>query len=380
MATYKNPLFELQDYGQSVWYDNISRQLLHNGGIQNLIDNFAVVGMTSNPSIFEKAMTDGNAYDDQFHALVKEGKDVDDIFLAMSIQDIGDAADTLRPIYDRSNGLDGYISIEVLPEYAHDTAASIKMAHAFWDKLKRPNIMVKIPGTAEGIPAIRQCTADGLNINITLLFGIGEYEQVMEAYLSGLEERVQKGLPIDRINSVASFFVSRVDTLVDKRLDEMAAQQPDRAHELKALQGKAAIANAKIAYEHFKKVFSGARWEALRTKGATIQRPLWASTSTKNPNYPDTIYVDNLIGRPTVNTMPQVTIDAFADHGRVAATLEQGLAEAEQQAAQLKGFGIDLEEVADELQVQGVKLFSEAYDKLRDALSQKREQLIAERG
>lgn len=380
MVTYKNPLFELQDYGQSVWYDNISRQLLHNGGIQNLIDNFAVVGMTSNPSIFEKAMTDGNAYDDQFHALVKEGKGVADIFLAMSIQDIGDAADILRPIYDRTNGLDGYISIEVLPGYAHDTEATIKMAHAFWDELKRPNIMVKIPGTAEGIPAIRQCTADGINVNITLLFGIEQYEQVMEAYLSGLEERVKNGQPVDRVNSVASFFVSRVDTLVDKRLDDLIAQQPDRASELKALHGKAAIANAKIAYEHFKQVFSGPRWEALQSKGATIQRPLWASTSTKNPAYPDTIYVDNLIGRPTVNTMPQATVDAFADHGHVAATLEQGLAEAEQQAGQFKGFGIDLEEVAAELQTQGVKLFSDAYDKLGAALSQKRAELVAERG
>ncbi len=380
MVTYKNPLFELQDYGQSVWYDNISRQLLHNGGIQNLIDNFAVVGMTSNPSIFEKAMTDGNAYDDQFHALVKEGKGVADIFLAMSIQDIGDAADILRPIYDRTNGLDGYISIEVLPGYAHDTEATIKMAHAFWDELKRPNIMVKIPGTAEGIPAIRQCTANGINVNITLLFGIEQYEQVMEAYLSGLEERVKNGQPVDRVNSVASFFVSRVDTLVDKRLDDLIAQQPDRASELKALHGKAAIANAKIAYEHFKQVFSGPRWEALQSKGATIQRPLWASTSTKNPAYPDTIYVDNLIGRPTVNTMPQATVDAFADHGHVAATLEQGLAEAEQQAGQFKGFGIDLEEVAAELQTQGVKLFSDAYDKLGAALSQKRAELVAERG
>lgn len=378
MATYKNPLFELQDYGQSVWYDNISRQLLHNGGIQNLIDNFAVVGMTSNPSIFEKAMTDGSAYDDQFSELAKAGKDVSDIFLAMSIEDIGDAADLLKPIYERTNGLDGYISIEVLPEYAHNTEATIKMAHAFWDELARPNIMVKIPGTAEGIPAIRQCTADGLNINITLLFGITQYEDVMEAYLSGLEERVSKGLPIERINSVASFFVSRVDTLVDKRLDDLMKEQPDRNNELAALHGKAAIANAKIAYEHFKRVFSGARWEALRSKGANIQRPLWASTSTKNPAYPDTIYVDNLIGRPTVNTMPQATIDAFADHGHVTATLEQGLSEAEQEAAQFKGFGIDLEEVADELQVQGVKLFSEAYDKLRNSLDEKAQQLKKE--
>jgi len=372
----KSLLAQIGDYGQSVWYDNISRGLISSGGIQKLIDE-GIVGMTSNPAIFEKAMSEGSDYDEAFEELVSEGKDVNAIFQALSVDDIGHAADILRPVYQRTNGLDGYISIEVSPELAHDSEGTLKEARTLLGLLNRPNIMIKIPATPEGIPAIRQMTAEGANVNITLIFGMAQYEDVMEAYISGLEDRLKMSRPVDHIHSVASFFVSRVDTLIDKRLDEIAKSDPAKAEEAKALLGKAAIANARIAYQNFEQKFSGPRWQALKAHGANLQRPLWASTSTKNPAYPDTIYADALIGPNTVDTMPQVTVDAMRDHGHPADRIKEDLPQQHDYIKRLAAIGIDIEAVAAELQTQGVKLFADAFDKLRQSLSTKREAIIA---
>jgi transaldolase len=376
-----NPLKELNKLGQSVWYDNLNRELIDTGALQRLVDEDGVSGGTSNPSIFEKAISSGTAYDEQLRKLIDEGRELPEIYDALTVKDVKLSAEAFWPIYERTQGADGFASLEVSPLIANDTQASIDDAHRLFTALDSPNAMIKIPGTPEGIPAIERCLADGLNINITLLFGVENYEQVAWAYVSALEKRWAAGQPIDRIGSVASFFVSRVDTMIDEKLHEKMKNtgSDDERKKLSDLLGKAAVANAKIAYARYNEIFSSPRWLVLQDAGARAQRCLWASTSTKNPDYRDVMYVEPLIGPDTINTMPQSTLDAFRDHGVVAPTLEDGLDEAFATVKRLADAGIDLKAVTDELQVQGVKLFSESFAKANESIKQKRDALSSER-
>ncbi|MCP4418517.1 MAG: bifunctional transaldolase/phosoglucose isomerase [Chloroflexi bacterium] len=360
-------LHELFNLGQSVWYDNISREMLDSGRLQILIDD-GIVGVTSNPSIFEKAIARSSDYDSAIRTLAQEGKSTNDIYEALVLQDIGEAADFLRPVYDKTGGVDGYISLEVSPTLARDTEATISEARRLFAALNRPNIMIKVPATPEGIPAIETLTADGLNINVTLIFSLSSYEDVMNAYISGLEKRLAAGQAINNISSVASFFVSRVDTAVDNALNAAGNRE---------LQGKIAIANAKVAYGRFQQVFATDRWQILAENGARAQRPLWASTSTKNQAYPDTLYVDTLIGADTVNTVPPATVAAFKDHGTVAITLTEGMAAAAGQLDSLAGLGIDLDAITEKLQVDGVDSFAKAFETLMESIASKRAAILA---
>src|SRR6266566_3723605 len=321
-----NPLAELAKVGQSVWYDQMERKLITTGQLKKMIEQDDLRGMTSNPTIFEKAIAGSEDYDAQLRQLASQNKSRDQIYDELVLKDIADAADVFRPVYDRNNGNDGFISIEVLPTIANDTKSTIAEASRLFKLLNRPNVMVKIPATPEGLPAIEESTANGININITLLFSNDVYGQVMEAYLRGLERRVEKNLPIEKIRSVASFFVSRIDTQADKQIEEKMKQTGDR--ELESLLGKIAIANAKMAYQQFKQIFNSERFKKLKAKGARVQRPLWASTGTKNPKYSDVLYVEALIAADTVNTLPPATYDAFKDHGKVRVSIEEKLDEA----------------------------------------------------
>lgn len=363
-----NPLHELAGHGQSIWYDNLNRELIRSGALRRIIDEDAVTGGTSNPSIFEKAVGASDVYDDDIRILAHDGKPAAEIFDALTVKDIQLCCELFAPIYESTDAVDGYCSLEVSPEIAFDGAATARDARRLFAALGKPNAMIKIPGTQEGLPAVEECLVAGLNINITLLFGVENHEQVALTYIRALERRVQAGEPVDRIASVASFFVSRVDTLVDQRLE--AAGRMD-------LSGKAGVANAKIAYAKFKEVFSGPRWEALAAKGARVQRPLWASTSTKNPSYRDVIYVEELIGPHTINTMPQVTLDAFRDHGVARQSLEEDVAGALEHVEALRAAGVDLREVTDELQTQGVKLFSDSFGAAFNTVSSKRDAMLA---
>ena len=373
-----NPLLELHKYGQSVWYDNLNRELLVSGRLQRLVHEDGVTGGTSNPSIFEKAVGAGEVYDEHVQQLIAEGRDLDGIYDGLTVTDIQQSADVFHEVYARTSGADGYASLEVSPLIARDTEASTREAHRLFADLDRPNTMIKLPGTPEGLPAIKHCLSDGININITLLFGVESYERVALAYISALEKRHKAGRPVDRIASVASFFVSRVDTLVDDRLQEKiqaADSEAEREH-ARSLLGKAGIANARIAYAKYRELFSGPRWQALADAGARVQRCLWASTSTKNPDYRDVMYVEGLIGPDTINTLPQNTLDAFREHGRVAATLEEGVDEARAHINRLQEVGIDFLAVTDELQVQGVQLFTDSFGKAMETLRRKREAVL----
>jgi len=379
MTAQKTTLQQLLDNGQSPWIDYITRDLLKSGKLQQRIDQ-GIVGMTSNPTIFQKAIAAGTSdYDEELQSLVRANKSVPEIYDGIVLDDIRSAAAILRPVYDRSNGLDGYVSIEVPPELAHNTERTLAEARRIFAQLNLPNIMVKIPGTAEGLPAVRHAIAEGVNVNITLLFSVDNYREVAEAFIAGLEQRANAGQPIDRIASVASFFVSRVDTAVDKQLDALIDQASDepRKNDLRALQGKAAIANAKMAYAAYQDIFSGPRWEALAQKGAKPQRCLWASTSTKNKAYRDVLYVEELIGPDTVDTMPVETIDQFLDHGKAAPTLTQNVDEARRQLAALEQAGVSMDEVTRQLQADGVKLFAESFNQLVDTLAGKREEMMS---
>ena len=354
-----NPLQELQRAGQSVWCDYIRHDLLTSGGLQRLIDDYAVTGMTANPTIFEKAIAGSADYDGAIRRLAGRGLNPFQIYEALATDDVRLVADTLRPIYDRTAGADGFVSLEVSPGLAHDTRGSIAEATRLWHEVDRPNLMIKIPGTPEGIPAIEACLEAGLNINITLLFSVAAYVRVIEAYLDALERRLVAGQGIERCASVASFFVSRVDTLVDRLLDAKIKQTQDPAQQerLRRLQGKAAVANAKIAYRRFLEYFNGERFAALRAKGARVQRPLWASTSTKNPAYRDVLYVEELIGPDTVNTMPQQTLDAFRDHGIVARTVDADVAQAYAVMDGLARASIEIDAVTGQLLDEGIAAF-----------------------
>jgi transaldolase len=353
---------QIHDAGQSLWLDFVSRKIIVNGSLKKMIDAGTIQGLTSNPSIFQKAVEGGDDYDDLFKKLASEKLNAEQFFDRLAIRDIQDAADLFRGVYDKAQGRDGYVSIEVSPRIASDTKASLSEARRLWKAVDRPNLMVKIPGTVEGLPAIEQALSEGININITLLFSVERYAQVAEAYLRALEARVKRGEDVSRLHSVASFFVSRIDTLVDKELEKKGNT---------ALLGKVAIANAKMAYQHFLKEFGGARWEALEKKGAHRQRLLWASTGTKNPKYSDVIYIEELIGKPTVNTVPQNTLEAFLDHGKVRPSLNEDVEGARRTMKDLEATGISMKKVTDQLVVEGVKLFEESFDKLLGAIGQR---------
>jgi len=377
----ENPLRQLQQYGQSFWYDDIQRGLITSGKLRQTIDEDGLRGMTANPTIFNKAISDSHDYDDAIMTLIKDDKRPVEIYEALATEDVRLAADVFRPIYEQTGGSDGFVSLEVAPELAYDTEGSIAEAHRLWQEVDRPNLMIKIPATREGIPAIEQLLYDGLNINITLMFSLDHYEQVSNAYLNALERRVKENKPVNRIASVASFFVSRVDTKVDKQLQTKLQQTsaPGEQAALRRLLGKAAIANAKLAYQRFKQVFTSPRFAALKARGARVQRPLWASTSTKNPAYRDVYYVEALIGPDTIDTIPPATADAFRDHGVVRPTLEAGLDEARVVMDWLAEVGIDIDQVTQELQTEGVKAFADSLSALIASIGVKRDALIAQR-
>jgi len=370
----QNPLRELNKLGQSVWLDYIRRRELLSGEMKLLIDEDGVSGVTSNPTIFEKAIAGSNDYDVAIATLAEEGLTGAPLFERLEVEDIQTAADLFRVTYDSTNGQDGFVSIEVAPDLAHDTEATISQARRLWKSVNRPNIMVKIPGTQEGLPAIEQCLGEGININITLLFAQERYEEVAYAYVAALEQRVREGKPIDRIGSVASFFVSRIDTLVDRLLETKlgAANTEAEREKIAALEGKVAIANAKAAYEKFKVIFSSARFQALAAKGARVQRVLWASTSTKNPKYRDVLYAEDLIGADTVDTMPPATVTAFRDHGRVRPSLEEDVAGSHRVLQQLAEVGVSLQAATQQLEDEGVASFTRDFEKLLQALAEKR--------
>jgi len=347
--------------GQSIWYDNIQRRLLESGEMAGMIERGEIYGVTSNPSIFNNAITKTDDYDDDLIPLINSGKTAEEIFENLTIEDISKTADFFRNIYDSTKGIDGYVSLEVNPELANNTDATCSDVQRLWDLVGRPNLMIKIPATKEGLPAITRSIANGINVNVTLIFSQDRYEEVMDAYLTGLDKRLALGKPIDGIASVASFFVSRIDTKVDGYLDEIIVSGGKNSKLASEIKGKTAIANAKIAYQKFKKIFNSKRFATLKEKGAQLQRPLWASTSTKNPAYPDVLYIDNLIGPNTVNTVPPATLKAFNHHGRVQNTLECELDEAQEILETLEAVDISLSQVTYELEMEGVSAFSSAF-------------------
>jgi transaldolase len=354
-------LHQLHEAGVSIWLDTLSRQLVRGGEFASLVDDYSVSGATSNPTIFEKAITGSDAYDEQLGALTSDGtRDPQELFFALALDDVRDAAQVLRPAYDGSEGRDGFISFECTPDLADDTDATIAQATDLWRRLDRPNVMIKVPGTRAGLPAIEELTRLGVNVNITLLFSVERYEEVIDAYISGLGARAEAGEPLGSISSVASFFLSRIDTKVDERL---ATDSP--------LRGLAALASARVAYQCFLAKFSGPAWESLREQGARLQRPLWASTGTKNPAYSDVLYVSELIGPDVVNTMPEHTLRAFADHGAVTRTLDAEPEAAEHTLAELPAAGIDLGSVSAELEREGVQSFCASYHQLLDCIESK---------
>jgi transaldolase len=366
----ENRLQRLHDAGQSIWLDFIDRSILRNGDLLRRLRDDALTGMTSNPTIFEKALAEGHEYDDQL-AAAPAGLTALDLFELVETSDVRDACDIFLPVYERTKGADGYVSIEVSPAAANDANATVAEAQRLWSMVGRPNVMIKVPGTSEGASAVRQLIAGGMNVNITLLFAIEAHRRVIEAYFAGLEDRLRAGKPIDRVASVASFFVSRVDTEIDKRLDALAAASPEQRDRILALRGKAAIANAQLAYKLFREEFSSPRWAPLKAAGARLQRPLWASTSSKNPAYRDVLYVEQLIGPDTVNTMPPATIEAFRDHGEVARTVDAQFSVAERTIADLGAVGIDLHDVTDKLLRDGLASFQKSFDSLIAGLERK---------
>jgi transaldolase len=360
-----NPLVELNKAGQSVWLDYISREILKSGKLKRMIDEDALTGVTSNPSIFDKAISGSREYDLDMEALRSRGvTDPKEIFLSIAMKDISAAADLLRPVYDRTGGTDGFVSIEVSPDLAYDTNATIEEARRLFGTINRPNILVKVPATKEGLPAIEQLISEGVNVNVTLLFAVERYLEVMDAYMRGLERRAAGGGALSGIFSVASFFVSRVDTLVDKLLSE----KPDG----KALMGKAAVANAKLAYEKYREAFASPRFQAQGSRGANVQKILWGSTSTKNPAYRDVIYVEEIIGPGSINTLPENTLDAFRDHGKVGHTVGEGVDEARELMARLAALGIDMKAVTDQLEKEGVKAFADSFFALLRHIGEKK--------
>jgi len=357
----------LHRLGQAMWIDYIRRSFMTSGQLDQWIKR-GVRGMTSNPTIFDKAIAASDDYDASLRRQVGAGMSLPARYEALALEDIRLAADSLRPIYDESEGADGYVSLEVRPALSNDTQGTLTEARRLFAMLARPNVLIKVPATHEGIPAVKQLISEGININITLMFSLAHYRDVSEAYLSGLEARAAAGMELRHVASVASFFVSRVDSVVDQRLERIGERE---------LRGKIAVANSKLTYEVFRRTFSGSRWDRLEDLGAMKQRVLWASTSTKNPAYPDTLYVDNLIGPDTVNTAPLETIEAFLDHGRLEKTIDDGLAEAHRQIGRLAEIGVDLDEITEQLQIDGVKAFAASFDSLLSSIEKKQRALVS---
>lgn len=365
-----NPLRQLQEFGQSVWLDYLDRPLLLSGGLRRLIEEDGLRGVTSNPAIFDKALSGSSAYDEEIGSLLRQGRSVPEIYEQLTMADVGNAADLFRRVHDESNGRYGFVSLEVNPHLARDTEGTIAEARRLWAGLGRPNVFIKVPATAEGLPAIEQLIGEGVNVNVTLLFDLDRYREVMGAYLAGLERRAATGGPL-RVASVASFFLSRIDVAVDPQLAEIARQGGERGRQAAALQGETAIACAKEAYRRCREVFGAERFRKLAARGASPQWLLWASTGTKNPAYADTKYVEPLIGPDTINTMPQETLDAYRDHGHPAARLEEGLAAAGHRLGHLAALGIDLGRVTARLEEEGIKKFNQPYDRSMENLRKK---------
>ena len=371
-----NPLLKIRDLGQSIWLDYIQRGMLESGEIAQLIERDGLAGITSNPAIFEKAIVEHHDYDKAIAALVRRGMNTAEMYETLVLEDVGRAADLFHPLYERTDGGDGFVSIEVSPHLAHDTERTVREGRRLWEKLQRPNIMIKVPATIEGLPAIRQLLAAGINVNVTLLFGLERYRQVVDAFLTGLEDRVATGQSPVAVASVASFFLSRIDVLVDKKLDAPGASGTGDAR--RELRGHAAIASARLAYQIYKEWVDDVRWRALAGRGARPQRLLWASTSTKDPTYSDVKYVEPLIGPQTVNTLPPETLDAYRDHGDPGARLEQELAQSAALPEKLARVGVSLESVAQQLENEGVQKFIAPFDKLFTSLEQRRRQTETE--
>ena len=382
--TNNNPLLEINNYGQSVWMDNLNRSLIKSGELEQQIKEYGLKGITSNPTIFEKAIANNQVYDADIEAAIKAGKPVSEIYESLIFQDIRDVCDRFKAIYEQTGGLDGYVSIEVSPHLARDTEGTVEEALRYYQAIERENVMIKIPGTPEGFPAVERVIAEGINVNITLLFSVESYEQTAWAYIRGLEQRLKQGKPIDKIASVASFFLSRIDTKIDALIDEglknIGTESLNQEARLQKIKGKVAIANAKVAYQKFKEITKSDRWQALADKGANIQRLLWASTSTKNPEYNDVMYVNELIGEYTVNTLPPDTLDACADHCEITANpIESNVENAQQLIASLQepDINIDLDRVMQQLLEEGIDKFIQPFDSLQQTLSDKVKQLAA---
>ncbi|GAB1544963.1 transaldolase [Scytonema sp. NUACC21] len=375
-----NHLIEIKQYGQSIWMDNLTRDMIQSGELQGLVENGGICGLTSNPAIFEKAIAGNAIYDADIEAGIRAGLPTYKIYESLIFEDIRNACDILRPVYETSNGLDGYVSIEVPPTIAHDTQATIEEARRYFQEIGRENVMIKIPGTEAGLPAVEQVISEGINVNITLLFSVDNYAKTFWAYIRGLEKRLAEGKDISKVASVASFFLSRIDSNIDKRIDQKLSKGVDDLNleaKLRAVKGKVAIANAKIAYQKYKEIAKSDRWQALVQKGAKVQRLLWASTSTKDPNYSDVMYVDELVGPDTVNTLPPNTIEACADHCAPANRIETDVNQAYNLLENLKDpdININLHEVMDELLVEGIEKFVQPFNSLMKSLEGKIKQL-----
>ena len=374
-----NPLIDIRRFDQSLWLDFISRQVLQNGELKKRIDEDALRGVTSNPSIFEKAIGGSADYDDTIKEQARQGKSAEEIYVGLAVADVQAACDLFRPLYDsHDNSSDGYVSLEVSPRLAHDTPGTVAEARQLWKAVDRPNVMIKVPATLEGLPAIRTLISEGININVTLIFGLGRYKAVTEAFISGLEDRAKAGKSLARIDSVASFFLSRIDVLVDPQLEKIVAAGGDQAQLAEPLVGEVAIASAKVAYQMYKEIFAGPRWQALAAKGADTQRLLWASTGNKNPKYDDLKYVQGLIGPKTVDTVPVETMAIFKEKGQPADTLEQGLDQAKKVLADLPKVGINLDAQTEQLEKEGVQKFIEPFGKLLDSVEKKRQAAVNE--
>jgi transaldolase len=373
-----NPLQQLEKFGQSVWYDNISRGVILRGELKAMVDE-GLLGVTSNPTIFDNAISGSDDYDSQIKELVEKTPtiDVGSIIQALMVKDIQMAADVLKPVFDRTQGRDGYVSVEVTPNKARDTQATIAEVRELWSKVNRKNLMVKIPATKEGLPAIEQAISEGVNINVTLIFALQRYREVAEVYISGLEKRLKSGKPINHVASVASVFVSRIDSLVDGMLDKKAASDASGKKKIESLRGKAAVANTKMIYQAFKEIFGTPRFAALKEKGAVAQRPLWGSTGTKNPAYSDLLYVETLVGPHTVNTVPPKTYTAILDHAKPALTIESDIDGAKNDLRELSGVGINMDEVTRKLEDDGVASFEKSFDGLYNNLDEKRGEFVS---
>ena len=373
-----NPLFRLHAYGQSIWLDSLSHRLLATGQLKRYIDEDSLTGVTANPSIFDKAISGSHDYDDAIRALSQQYSEAAKIYESLAIEDVQQAADLFRPVYDSTQGRDGFVSLEVSPLLANDTSGTIDEARRFWSMLNRPNVLIKVPGTVEGLPAIEQLTGEGMNINITLLFGLPRYREVAGAYVAGLDRLVRNGKPVNRVASVASFFLSRIDTMVDPMLEKIEKAGGEQGKIAAGLKGEVAIASAKVAYQIYQDVFTGARFRSLAEQGARPQRLLWASTSTKNPAYSDVKYVDTLIGKDTVNTMPEETLAAYRDHGKPAPRLEENVDHAHQVLADLERIGISIDRITEQLEIEGVQKFIASLDQLYHTINERRGSVVAQ--